>query len=154
MKKLNNKIKFLIIFLFSISIAFLSWLSLRPVEIVAVHQRYHFSDVLVKNFPFTDRGKIAWWLKNKDKLKANYSIPKPASYGSYTITFWLFGEGYKERGKYDRLCFNDMQQKENCLEKDAVLAVHSYNNEKTYFSVYDGQYLLKKNGEIVKIPKD
>ena len=33
------------------------WLSLRPVEIIAVHQDDNYSDVLVKNFPLTDEKK-------------------------------------------------------------------------------------------------
>ncbi|MEI2265555.1 DUF943 family protein [Erwinia sp. CGal63] len=138
----------------AVALGYLLWLSWRPVEIVAVHQRDHFSDVLVKSFPVTDRGKITWWLENKERLKASYHIPKPASYGGYTITFWLFGEGYKERGKYDRLCFDDMQREKNCIEKEAVFAVRHYNSKKTYFIVFDGRYLLKDNGEIVEVPRD
>ena len=45
------------------------WLCLRPVEIVAVHKEDHHASVLVKTFPLTDKGKISWWLKNKNILK-------------------------------------------------------------------------------------
>lgn len=41
------------------------WAERRPVEIVNVHGTGNFSDILVKNFPITDRGKINWWLKIK-----------------------------------------------------------------------------------------
>lgn len=34
------------------------WWSQRPVEIIAVHQKNNYSDILVKNFPFTDKQKI------------------------------------------------------------------------------------------------
>jgi Enterobacterial putative membrane protein (DUF943) len=51
------------------------WLSLRAVEVVAVHHRNNYSDVLVKSFPLTDKGKINWWLKNKIKLKEKYNVP-------------------------------------------------------------------------------
>ncbi|CAH6344981.1 DUF943 domain-containing protein [Pantoea agglomerans] len=96
------------------------WLSvfLRPVEIIDVHHRSSgFSDVLVTSFPPTDKGKINWWLKNKDMLKDKYGIPNPDSEGYFYVTFWLFGEGYKKEGKYDRLCFDDMKTKVNCIEK-------------------------------------
>lgn len=87
------------------------WLSLRPVEIVAIHHRSSgFSDVLVTSFPPTDKGKIKWWLKNQNMLKDKYAIPKPDSNGYFYVTFWLFGKGYKEEGKYDRLCFNDIKK--------------------------------------------
>lgn len=48
---------------------------LRPAEIVAIHHRSSgFSDILVKNFPYTDQGKIAWWLENKGHRK-NTTFP-------------------------------------------------------------------------------
>lgn len=96
------------------------WLSLRPVKIVAVHKDGEFSSVLVRNFSFTDRGKISWWLKNKDILKEKYNIPQPEKNGFYSIVFWDFGDGYKERDKYDRRCFEDMQPPLNCIDKNRI----------------------------------
>lgn len=129
---------------------YLLWLSLWPVKIIAVHEDGNYSDVLVKNFPFSDKGKINWWLENKAILKEKYNIPKPAAYGNFTITFWLFGEGYKEEGKYDRLCFDDMKTKVNCIDKNAVFAVSYSKNLGTIFTVYDGAYRINESGEIVK----
>ncbi|SCC68433.1 DUF943 family protein [Kosakonia oryziphila] len=127
------------------------WLPLRPIDIVAVHHReYGFSSILVRNFPFTDKDKIGWWLKNKDMLKGKYDIPKPEKDGSFTITFWLFGEGYKENDGYDRLCFNDIPPPLNCIDKDAVFSVSNSKNLGTIFTTYDGKYQLQKNGDIVK----
>lgn len=132
-------------------LSYVLWQSLSPVEIVAVHQRNNFSDVLVKNFPFTDKGKINWWLKNKEILKKKYNIPQPASYGNFTITFWSFGDGYKEEGKYDRLCFKDMNTRVNCIEKEAIFSVNNDSQNRIHFTVYEGDnYLLKENGEVVE----
>jgi len=125
------------------------WICFRPVKIIAVHQRNEFSDVLLNKFPVSDKGKISWWFKNKDRLKKTYDIPKSAPDGSFTITFWLFGEGYKKY-RYDELCFEDLKQKNNCIEKNAVFAVHNYNGNRTLFTVYDGTYLLQKDGKVVK----
>lgn len=132
------------------------WLSLHPVEIVAIHHRSSgFSDVLVTSFPPTDKGKINWWLKNKDTLKDKYDIPKPDSDGYFYVTFWLFGEGYKKEGKYDRLCFDDMKIKVNCIEKDAVFSVDKSRNMGVMFTVYDGgNYRLDHNGDIIKVASD
>ena len=67
------------------------WLSLRTVEILGIHHRSSgFSDVLVTNFPLTDKAKINWWLKKKDILSDNYGIPKPDRNGHFYVTFWLF----------------------------------------------------------------
>lgn len=130
------------------------WLSLCTVEIVAVYENDNFSDVLVKDFPLTDRGKIDWWLNNKDMLKERYSIPKPASYGSFTITFWDFGSGYKEEGKYDRLCFDARKAKDNCIDKNAVFSVRQIKNDRTLLITYDGRYLLQDNGEVVNVERE
>ncbi|WP_337587795.1 DUF943 family protein, partial [Yersinia wautersii] len=43
-------------------LGYVFWLLLHPVEIVSVHQRNDYSDVLVRNFPLTDKSKINWWL--------------------------------------------------------------------------------------------
>ncbi|MGV3347054.1 DUF943 family protein [Enterobacteriaceae bacterium LUAb1] len=126
------------------------WLSLRPVEIVAVHDNGNHSYVLVRNFPPTDKGKINWWLENKSILKEKYDTPKPSSSGSFTIIFWLFGEGYKETDGYDRLCFDDMPPPLNCIDKEAVFSVSNSNNLGVLFTTYDGKYQLQKNGDIVK----
>lgn len=127
---------------------------LRPVEIIAVHQDENFSSVLVKNFPLTDKGKINWWLHNKEMLKSRYNIPIPASYGNFSVVFWLFGDGYKEAGKYDRRCFNDMNTKINCIEKEAVFSVKRFGFREINFATYNGNYRLNRNNEIVFIDSD
>ena len=127
------------------------WLSLRPVEIVAVHHRGNgFSAVLVKSFPLTDTGKIHWWLKNQAMLKEKYNTPNYSQDASFHVTFWRFGEGYKEEGKYERLCFNDMLPPINCIDKDAVFSVNNSRNLGMTFETYEGYYRLKENGDIVK----
>lgn len=126
------------------------WVFLRPVEIVAVHQDGNYSYVLVKNFPLTEKGKIHWWLMNKDMLKQHYDIPKPASYGAFTIEFWDFADGYLEEGKYDRLCFTDMKPPVNCIEKNQEFTVGKGLDNDIYFGVDDGIYRMKENGEMTK----
>ncbi|MBS0910789.1 DUF943 family protein [Tatumella sp. JGM118] len=132
------------------------WLSLRPVEIIAVHHRgNNFSAILVQNPPITDKGKINWWMENKATFKEKYNVPNPAEDGSFSVTVWLFGDGYKEEGKYDRFCFNDMKTKKNCIEKDAVFTVTHSKNRGTVFTVYDGDnYRLARNGDIIKVASD
>lgn len=120
-------------------------------EIIAVHDNGSHSYILVKNFPFSDKGKINWWLKNKDKLKNEHDIPKLSNAGNFTVIFWLFRDGYKETDGYDRLCFEDLLPPLNCIDKDAVFSVSNSINLGTVFTVYDGKYQLKKNGDIAKL---
>ncbi|BCQ32892.1 MULTISPECIES: DUF943 family protein [Erwinia] len=151
MKAKTKMAFYTLLFVSGLLLGYLYWLSMRPVEIIAIHNRgSHFNSVIVKNFPFTDRGKIAWWLKNKEILKGKYNIPNPDPDGTFYLTFWLFGDGYKEEGKYDRLCFEDMKTKKNCIEKDIVFSVDNSRNMGTMFEAYDGTYRLQKNGEVVK----
>ncbi|MFC0139467.1 DUF943 family protein [Erwinia mallotivora] len=152
----NKKTLYALLFIGCALLGVFLWLSLRSVEIVAVHHRSSgFSDVLVTHFPPTDKGKINWWLKNKDMLKDKYGIPKPDSDGYFYVTFWLFGEGYKKGGKYDRLCFDDMKTKVNCIEKDSVFSVDKSRNMGVMFTLYDGDnYRLGHNGDIIKVASD
>jgi len=130
------------------------WISIRQVKIIAVHQRSsNFSDVLVENFPVTDKGKIAWWLENKKILKNKYKLPNSGSEGSFYITFWLFGDGYKKESKYDRLCFTDMKTENNCIDKNAVFSVEDGREGSVIFTLYNGTYRMEKNGKIIKVQR-
>ncbi len=146
----NKKFSLLSLLLISALIYFL-WMEFKPVKIIAVHQRNNYSDILVENFPITDSGKIAWWIKNKSMLAEKYKIPKPASYDSFTIIFWDFGDGYKEEGKYDRRCFDDMKTSKNCIDKNSLLTVRNTPDNRVFFIVDNGKYLLQENNKVIKV---
>lgn len=147
----SNKKQRVLLLACSTLLVYLLWLLFRPVEIVAVHSHNTFSDVLVKSFHFTDKGKIDWWLANRAMLKEQYNIPDPDKDGSFSITFWLFGDGYKEEEDEDRLCFDDMKTKKRCIEKDAVFTVsHNWYNQ-TFFTTYNGRYMLNSDETLTRI---
>ncbi|MDU4091745.1 MAG: DUF943 family protein [Pantoea sp.] len=142
----KDKLIYTLLLLGCIPLGYALWLYLHPAKIVAVHQDANFSSVLVKNFPLTDQGKISWWLENKDMLKKNYGIPKPASYGSFTINFWDFGDGYKNEGKLDRRCFDDIKNNTKCIDKNLLFSVKRIKHEQLLFIVYQGgNYRLEEN---------
>jgi len=145
----NKKAIFALLLIGCALMCYFFWLSLRPVEIIAVHQRNNYSDVLVKDFPLTEQGKINWWLKNEKILRGVYNIPKPAQDGFFTVIFWKFGEGYKETDGYDRLCFDDMKPPINCIDKDSLLMVNSSKNSGIYFIVDSGTYRINDSGKMV-----
>ncbi|MBT0725526.1 DUF943 family protein [Rosenbergiella sp. S61] len=153
MRVKNKKTIVLLVVTSCVLLAYWLWLSLRPVEIIAVHQRNNYSDVLVRSFPPTDKGKIKWWLENKNMLKEKYGIPKPDSGydGFFGVIFWYFGDGYKETDGYDNLCFSDMKPPINCIEKDKAFTVWNDRSKHILFGVNDGFYRTKENGEMVKI---
>ncbi|MHC5175099.1 DUF943 family protein [Serratia rhizosphaerae] len=154
MKIKNKRAKKITLIISCVFLGYVLWLLLCPVEIVAVHENRHFSSVLVNNFPLTTKGKIDWWLQNKEMLKERYDIPKPAYYGDFSVNFWLFGDGYKEEGKYDRRCFDDMKTKVNCIEKNIVFSVSKSENLGVIFVVENGIYRIDKNGKIAKVNID
>ena len=134
--------------------SYLIWLSQHTVKIVAVHQERHYSDVLVNNFPFTDKGKIDWWLENKGILKEKYDIHEPDSEGNYKVSFWGFGDGYVETDGYDRLCFDDMEPPLNCINKNSLMFVMNGRNTGLSFWVDGGIYRVNKNGKRVRFDYD
>jgi len=146
----NKKTIALVTLAVCVSSVYWLWLSLRPVEIVAVHKDGEFSSVLVRNFPFTDRGKISWWLKNKSMLKEKYDIPQPGRNGFFSIVFWDFADGYKEQGKYDRRCFEDIQPPLNCIDKNIIFSIWNSQNSNISFGVDGGEYTINRNGVIVR----
>ena len=151
MTRKNKKLIGAIFIIVVTIIAWFLWLSLRPVKIVAVHHDGNYSDVLVDHFPLTTKGKIVWWQENKDMLKRRYGIPHTIPDGGYNITFWLFGDGYMERERYDdRLCFIDMKTQKNCIEKNKTFTGDYSKNTGLFFTTYAGYFYIKDNGEIAK----
>jgi len=148
----NLKVSLIVLSLSLLTLAsYVSWSDSTSVKIIAVHQEENFSEVLVKNFPITDAGKIKWWLKNKELLKNKYNIPRPGENGNFYMNFWDFGEGYKKLGKYDRRCFADMKPPKNCIDKTAVFSVENDRDGSILFTVYDGVYRMEREGELKKI---
>lgn len=146
----NSKIFGMIMLIGALLISYTLWLSLRKVEIMGIHENGEFCDLLVKNFPFTEKGKIHWWLENRAKLKEKYNVPKPGKDGFFSVVFWNFGDGYKEEGKFDRRCFDDMKKKENCIDKKKLFSVWNGRNNNVLYGVDDGEYQIKENGEMIK----
>lgn len=130
------------------------WLWCRTMKIVAVHQMKYYSIVLVEDYPFTDKGKIEWWLKNKSMMKTKYATHQPEADGSYNVILWDFDEGYKEDDGYDSLCFDDMKPPLNCVDKNALMTISRDKYSVTDFTVDDGVYVLQDNGLIIKRKTD
>lgn len=135
--------------------------TLLPTEIVDTHyiKRFKKNDIIVKNFPLTDYGKINWWESNQIILKKKYNIPiKEDDYG---VTFWA-GD-YKEDSGTDQdsdlYCFEGMTSKANCMEKSNIQMTVWYkksNGETTFYFddwtrvylKYDATNKIRRRGEL------
>ncbi|MCU5771891.1 DUF943 family protein [Erwiniaceae bacterium BAC15a-03b] len=134
----------------------------RPVEIIAVHQQQHWSHVLVKNFPFTARGKVKWWEANRMLLKEKYGIPVPTNDGWFSVTFWDFGEGYEvekpdenswfpDKSTDHLYCFTEMKVEARCIRKKGRLMKINFTSENLIRFTADGEtFYQHPDGKIIK----
>ncbi|ORD23360.1 hypothetical protein A4T39_17030 [Enterobacter hormaechei] len=125
-----------------------------PVKIIDVHRstdRLGFDDIIVDHFALTDRGRINWWLSQRDMLKKKYNIP---SGQEFVLTVWDVGDGYlRDSPREDYFCFTDMTSEKNCIEKKSLLEVtfRFPESNKIRFYVGDSMYVMNtKDGSMTK----
>lgn len=152
------KLIFLLPIIFAVSLGIRS---LLPTEIIDIHPliRLKHYDMVVKNFPLTDYGKINWWENNQQVLKEQYNIPiKEADYG---VTFWA-GDYKVDSGTdqdSDLYCFEGMESKANCMDKSNIQMTVWYrksNGETTFYFddwnrvylKYDATNKIRRRGEL------
>ena len=143
-----NKKRAVLLLAAAVLLVYLLWLFLHPVEIVAVHHKNGFSDILVKNFPFTDKGRISWWLENRAMLKEKYNVPNRDDNGTFLVTIFLFGDGYQKDIIDERLCFDEIKSELRCIDKNAVMTVFSDRYNQVFFSLGKERYILRNNGKL------
>ena len=109
-----------------ISIALLTsfcfYINRQDVVVIDTHYNGHTAEVLVDRLPFSDSAKIYWWEKNQNAIRNKYHIPEGEA-GPSLITVYAFGEGYKEEGKEQQRCFEDVKPPRNCIDKDILMAI-------------------------------
>lgn len=129
------------------------WRIIQPVQIDAVHTSNSYSNVLVRNFPLTDQGRINWWLKNRELLYSKYGIPEPDADGYFVVLFWAWDGVYRaDRGAgedFDLRCFEDMSSEAKCIVKsDIPLEVTHLREGGVIFEIGRGKrlYSQKESG--------
>ncbi|MGL4860189.1 MAG: DUF943 family protein, partial [Enterobacteriaceae bacterium] len=119
-----------------ITVVYLVWRVSQPVKIIALHEG---SEILVNTFPLTDRGKIEWWITNKDILEKEFSFPQKYSDGSFSVRIWDIGDGYKKMPRRDTgsdlACFDDMKTDVNCIEKQSYMTIYRYDGGKIEYDI-------------------
>lgn len=94
----------------------------RDVAVIDAHYDGSTAAVIVDGLPFTESDKIDWWKNNQERIREKYRIPSGDT-GPFLITVYAFGDGYKEEGKEDRMCFSDMKPPRNCIDKNILMMV-------------------------------
>ncbi|WP_130833037.1 DUF943 family protein [[Erwinia] mediterraneensis] len=154
----------LVAFLFVFLPLYFIWRVSSPVEIIAVHyQAGSHENILVKNFPVTPYGQIAWWKKNRAMLKEKYGIPHKNQRGYFLVSVWDFADGYKEMPTHDLrlstqttdlLCYEEMKVKARCIEKNWLMDYTNFASEANYLSLYAGTWQELPNRDFIKISDD
>jgi len=139
------------------------WRMAQPVQVDAIHKDGSHSNILVTHFPFTDRGRIEWWEKNKARLITEYGIPEPDNDGDYTVLFWAWDGVYRKYGSVyedsDLRCFEDKKDEARCIIKsDIPLHVsRSRHGRLTYYigRSHSAVYSRKtENDKLERKPRD
>ena len=135
-------------------IFFYLWDDIYSVKIIDVHRSTDslgYDYIIVDHFPLTDRGRINWWLSQRDMLKKKYNIP---SGQRFVLTVWDVGDGYLWDSLHeDYFCFPDMTSEKNCIEKNNLLEVafRFPESNKIKFYVDGNLYIMnKKDGSMTK----
>ena len=128
--------------------ALMLYLTLRPVKIIAVHQDKYSGSILVDHLPPLAMQRIKWWQKNKDMLAKKYALPVKWDEKNYNIYVWEFGDGYKELGKYDRLCFDDMPPPKNCIEKERLMYIFLNRHGEVNYWLNGTGYVQRADGTL------
>lgn len=121
-----------------------------PVKIIAIHKDNYAPVVVVDRLPLSDAKKIAWWRDESKNILANED---DAQIHNRALNYYIyrFGEGYQESGKKDRLCFDDMKEPKNCLDKDILMIVRYRKNGDIQFDIDDDTYILRQSGGLKKV---
>ncbi len=94
-------------------------------------------------------------------LEEKFAIPAiEKTGGAWSITFWNYGEGFKQYtddGGYflnpfykELYCFDDIADAKKCIDKDVAMIVSRTSTGKILFTLESGYYCLNSQSEIIK----
>lgn len=125
----------------------------RKTEIIFVHHVKGETDIVVRNFPLTQAGKIIWWENNKDSLLLKNDISDFDEYGNYFVGIEDIGVGFVSVSearfsswysfsKNDLICFDEIKSESRCIEKKNLMMINNGRDNKTYYYI-DGDSITK-----------
>lgn len=144
-----RNLRVIVITIVIIAFCLYSYLNNREVKVIDAHHNKYTAEILVDHLPFSKSASIDWWLNNQDEIRSKYKIPFGEK-GPIFITIYAFGDGYKEEGKKDRLCFDDVKPPKNCIDKDILMSVNRTRNGDTEFGFEYSAYFRTKDGTLIK----
>lgn len=159
LKKLSWQIALFMLLTFA---TYSAYKAILPVKIIDIHKDQNRRYLVVDNFPYTDRGKLNWWLSNKQYLEESYGIPELQNDDIHSVVIWGIGDGYeieeRDRSTFfpsrstDHLfCFYDMKVEARCVRKENwKMGISAIPNNRISFSLGDSRYYQDQSGNIKK----
>ncbi len=128
-------------------------LLLRKTEIIFVHHVKGDTDIVVRNFPLTQVGKIIWWENNKDSPLIRNEMSDVDEYGNYFVGIEDVGVGFIKVSeasftswysfsRNDLICFDEIKSESRCIEKNNLMTIHNGRDNKTVYYI-DGDTIKK-----------
>lgn len=154
MKRKRRKMLSIAVVIF-ISTALYNLWTLRKVNVLYIDSyKDVMLDMVVDHLPLTDKGRIEWFLENKNQLQKNHP---EFNQNTVEIIFLGIGEGFmslRENPHEDLLCYDSLKQEKNCIEKDVLMVVDFYTNGVTDFDIGFGGpgYRVSGDGKIENKP--
>ena len=149
------KIKKIIYFIAALVTALFLYVSFfHAPKVLAVHGTGDSKEVLIKDAPFTDSGKIKWWESNSEKAVNKFQ--------EYSISFWRFDGRYQKLTSKDSglfpdhdtdylLCFDDVKSDKNCIDKSNwIMDITKSKDGYIYYRLDGASYYRKPSGELIK----
>ncbi len=141
-KRIGSILVFLII-------AYCILIAVRPAKIVRVDN----STVFVEHLPMTNKGKLSWWLKNKESLQNKYHIITPPD--NFTVIIMNF-DGYEKLPKGvrdgsidDYTCFDDNNgEQKKCVYNSIAIVVRGSVDGKVFINIGDKTYIQSSDGRV------
>lgn len=145
---------FLIMLLILLPLGYITYLNKRPVKVLATYESYSVLDILVNDLPYSTEKKIQWWHNNKSIILKKKNIKEAYDGGPKYYVFFEFDGEYKEEGKEDRLCFDEVPPPKNCIDKKRLMSASLNINKQWIYSIGDKSYKLNSNGKITENSKE
>ncbi|MTD26274.1 DUF943 family protein [Erwinia sorbitola] len=153
-KRLLKKITLFVLIFFG----FIYWLYIlvMPVKIISFVREGSRIYLFVEHFPVTNKGRIAWWLDNKELLIEKYDVPFIGSKHPWSVLIGEAGDGFQflqhRASDNDLRCFDSLKPGANCIEKKWLLWISHFNQVDTRYTTDDSEYIQRgENAEIRRV---
>ena len=110
-------------------------------------------DIVIKQPPVTQKGKITWWEANEAVIKKKYGSPMSDENGVYYVNLLDGGNGFKKPSEDNSnwfsfsqkklQCFDEIKSEKRCFENsNQMTIVHDRSNN--IFYLIDNEEMLKQ----------